>query len=73
MANAVLAAISLLAVDERVLDGAAAVGPPSLRTLDAIHIATALMLEDELDTLVTYDRRMQEAAEALGMVVVAPA
>ena len=57
-----------------VLDRAAELDVGSrLRTLDAIHLATALDLGRNLDVLVTYDRRMADAAEALGLPVVAPA
>ena len=44
-----------------------------LRTLDAIHLATALSLDDHLDVFVTYDRRLAEAADRLGLEVVSPA
>ena len=47
--------------------------PAVLRSLDAIHIATALALGEQLDELVTYDRRMQEAALAVGLRIAAPA
>lgn len=43
-----------------------------LRSLDAIHVASALAIED-LDALVTYDNRMAEAAEASGIAVAHPA
>jgi predicted nucleic acid-binding protein len=43
-----------------------------LRSLDALHLATALEVGDELDGLVTYDARMSVAAEALGLAVLAP-
>lgn len=52
---------------------AATVGPSSLRTLDAIHLATALGLGAELDAFVTYDNRLAEAARSLGLPVVSPA
>jgi len=52
---------------------AATVGGPALRTLDAIHIATALALLPDLDAFVTYDDRMAEAARNLGLPVVRPA
>ena len=47
-------------------------GSVSLRTLDAIHIAAALKLGDDLEGLVTYDNRQAEAALSLGIEVVAP-
>jgi len=44
-----------------------------LRSLDAIHLAAALELGDELEAVVTYDSRMSSAAEAQGLDVAAPA
>jgi len=46
--------------------------PPDLRSLDAIHVAAALSLGDDLGDLVTYDARMVNAAEAQGVNVVSP-
>ncbi|MFJ2709125.1 PIN domain-containing protein [Streptomyces sp. NPDC087428] len=43
-----------------------------LRTLDAIHVASALLLRDDLTALVTYDRRMLETARAEGLSAHAP-
>ena len=52
---------------------AAQLKPVGLRTLDAIHLASALALGSELDAFVTYDDRMAEAARAIGLPVVRPA
>lgn len=46
--------------------------PPQLRTLDALHLAAALELGDDLDGLVTYDARMVEGARTAGMAVITP-
>ncbi len=46
--------------------------PPQLRTLDALHLAAALELGNDLDGLVTYDARMIDGARAAGMAVVTP-
>ena len=43
-----------------------------LRTLDAIHIATALALGDDLEAIVSYDERMVESARLLGLVTASP-
>lgn len=43
-----------------------------LRTLDAIHVASALSLRDDVTAVVTYDRRMLETARAEGLPVYAP-
>lgn len=44
-----------------------------LRSLDAIHVAAAQMLGDDLAELITYDRWVAEAARGLGLPVVASA
>lgn len=64
---------NLLVIDTRVLDTAARLPPPSLRSLDAIHLASALELRDELTAFVAYDDRLLAAASALGMPVASPA
>jgi predicted nucleic acid-binding protein len=51
---------------------AATIGNPLLRTLDALHLATAVTIRSELDVIVTYDKRLGDAASALGLVVAAP-
>jgi predicted nucleic acid-binding protein len=45
--------------------------PPGLRSLDAIHVASARLVAHDLAALVTYDRRMLAAAEDLGLPVAA--
>ena len=51
---------------------AAEIGPPTLRTLDAIHLASAAALAADLEAFVTYDRRLADVARALGMPVASP-
>jgi predicted nucleic acid-binding protein len=68
----VLARVDLIRVSDRVLDVAARLPPPELRSLDAIHLATAQQLGGSLARVVTYDARMTVAADALGLTVVAP-
>ncbi|UTT61642.1 type II toxin-antitoxin system VapC family toxin [Microcella humidisoli] len=68
-----LAQGNLLVIDTQVLDTAARLSPPSLRSLDAIHLASALELRDELTAFVAYDERLLAAASALGMPVASPA
>ncbi|MBW8059922.1 MAG: type II toxin-antitoxin system VapC family toxin [Solirubrobacterales bacterium] len=72
-ARQLLERISLLHLDEALLDQAAALDGAVLRSLDAIHLAAARVLGDDLGELVTYDRRMAEAAERIGIPVSAPA
>jgi len=62
-----------VAVDQDLLDQAATLAPGvRLRTLDAVHLASAQLLAADLQAVVTYDQRMEEAATALGMPVAAP-
>ena len=72
-AREVLAAVALVDADRRILSAAAALEPPTLRTLDAIHLATALALGEELAALVTYDRLLTEAAGQAHVQVLTPA
>lgn len=69
----VLARIALIEIDRRILTAAAALDPPMLRTLDALHLATALTLREDLAAFVTYDRRLRSAAEEAQLEVVTPA
>ena len=71
-ARVLLDALRLFALDEELLDSAAEVGSPGLRSLDAIHLASALAMGRTLGALVTYDRRMAAAARQLGLPVIAP-
>ena len=69
----VLARCDLVRVNDRVLALAGTLLPPDLRSLDAIHLATAERLRDEVTELVIYDDRMAAAARELGFRVSAPA
>lgn len=71
-AQDVLAAVHLLALDSAVLREAARLEPSELRSLDAIHLASALSLEEDLGALSVYDRNLRSAAEALRVPIVAP-
>jgi uncharacterized protein len=71
--DVILRSIEILEFDEVVARTAATVGPAILKTLDSIHLATALGLMAEIDAFVTYDDRLAEAARAVGLPVVRPA
>jgi predicted nucleic acid-binding protein len=71
-AREALRRIDLIAIDDRILDAAGTLDPRVLRTLDAIHLATALAVGDDLETLVTYDERMADGARLLGLAATAP-
>lgn len=67
-----LARFELVELDRELIEAAANVGPAPLRTLDAIHLASALRVGDSLAALVTYDTRLADAARAVGIPVAAP-
>lgn len=70
--RAVLQRIDLVRVSDRILNAAGVLRPSELRSLDAIHLATAEELGEELGALVTYDSRMVTAAKQLGYRIVQP-
>jgi hypothetical protein len=63
----------VIELDAAIAESASAMAPPTLRSLDAIHLASALSIRDELEVLITYDRRLADAARAAGLAVEAPA
>ena len=71
-AQGVVRALSLIAVSDEILDRAALLEPAALRSLDAVHLASALFLDGALGALVTYDARLGEAARAAGLDVRSP-
>ncbi len=72
-ARRLLAGMDLVPITQDLLETAADLRPPSLRSLDALHLATALSLGSALDSLVVYDERLAQAATDAGLPVVAPA
>jgi predicted nucleic acid-binding protein len=65
--------VSLVAPGSSTFLAAGRLRPSSLRSLDALHLATALELGDDLQGVVTYDARMIEGAEAASIAVITPA
>jgi predicted nucleic acid-binding protein len=68
----VLSRLDVARVNDRILRNAGAMIPAELRSLDAIHLATAVALGADLARVCTYDERMADAAAGLGITVVAP-
>jgi len=71
-AEGVLELVNLIELDRMILDSARAIEPADLRSLDAIHLATALTLGADLGAFASYDPRLNEAAERAGLEVLAP-
>lgn len=67
-----LRSVALVDIGRELLEQAGSLTPADLRSLDAIHIATALSLGDDLGEVVTYDARMKSAAAAHGLAIVSP-
>ncbi len=68
----VLRRIQLLRVNDRVLRDAGRMEPAELRSLDAIHLASAAELGPSVKQIVTYDERMADAAKTTGWSVISP-
>jgi len=67
-----LAGFNLVRVDDELLKRAGQIGPRNLRALDAIHLVSALALQEPDLEFVTYDDRLVAAARAHGLRVVQP-
>lgn len=68
-----LSRVDQVNLDRALLDDAAMLAPGTvLRSLDAIHLASARAIGPDLRAVVTYDVRMATAAQALGLSVDAP-
>jgi predicted nucleic acid-binding protein len=71
-ARAFLEGVALLPLDDAVLDEAASLDPAKLRSLDALHLATALSVGDEIGVFLAYDDRLVSAAVERGLLVSQP-
>ncbi len=71
-AIALLQRIMTVPLANDIVVSAATIGTPMLRTLDALHLATAATIGSELDNFITYDKRLAEAAGELGLSVAVP-
>jgi uncharacterized protein len=68
----VLRRLDLVRINDRVLDAAGILEPAQVPSLDAIHLATAQLLGEDLGQLITYDDRMADAARSIGLKTTAP-
>lgn len=72
IASDVLERLVLVDVDRRILERAASLSPAELRSLDAIHLATAIEVRESIEDVVTYDARLTAAARVHGFRTAAP-
>ena len=71
-AHAVIGDVDLIPLDRGVQDIACEIADPPLRTLDALHLASAVLLGDDLTVLAAYDRRLLAAAQVAGLPTITP-
>ena len=71
-AGELLADIELIPLSGRVIDEAGDIAEPFLRSLDALHLASALSIANDLTAFIAYDRRLATAAEAAGLPTIQP-
>lgn len=68
-----LSQFTLLAISEAIIESASRLPDPMLPSLDAIHLATALLVREDIDALVSYDDRLLASAAAHGISTASPA
>ena len=73
IARRLLARVDRIALGNQLVERAGTLMPRDLRTLDALHVASALELGDELEAVVAYDRRLLDAAAAHRLPTASPA
>jgi len=71
-ARAALATITLLPIDQLIIEATGKLEPAELRSLDALHLATIISLSEDVKRTYCYDTRLTHAAEALGIEVSEP-
>jgi predicted nucleic acid-binding protein len=71
--DVILGRIEQIGISDAVIESAGRLPDPRLRSLDAIHLATALLIQDDVEALLTYDARLRQAAKAHGLATAAPA
>lgn len=71
-ARALLSQLDLIPLTAAVVDDAAELDAPDLRSVDALHLASALSIRSDLSAFVAYDRRLVEAASAAGLEPLQP-
>ena len=71
-ARTVLTGLLMVQASPAIFEEAARLDPAELRSLDAVHLATALALGDDLEGILTYDDRLADAASRNGIPVLAP-
>ncbi len=67
--DVLLRSVEAVGIDDAVIEAASRLPDPMLRSLDALHLATALLIREDVEALLTYDDRLADAARAHGLAV----
>ncbi len=70
--DAALAVVTLLDISDTVIESASRLPDPMLRSLDAIHLATAMLIREDVNVLLSYDDRLTAAAASHGLKTASP-
>ena len=71
-ANLLLGDLPFVPLISWVVETAENIGPPTLRSLDALHLASAFELGDALTGFIAYDKRLRDAAALTNLPVITP-
>lgn len=71
-AQYLLDGLDILPITAAVITLAETIGPPTLRSLDAVHLAAASQIASELTAVVAYDTRLLEGCHAIGLLTQSP-
>jgi uncharacterized protein len=71
--DALVGEVETVGISQAVVESASRLPDPMLRSLDAIHLATALLIREDIEVLLTYDDRLAVAARSHGIEVATPA
>jgi uncharacterized protein len=71
-ARALVSQLDLIPWSSSLIEEAADAGDPTLRSLDAIHLVSALSIREALTAFVAYDPRLIGAAQAVGLTAESP-
>jgi predicted nucleic acid-binding protein len=71
--DVLLAGVELITISAGIVESASRLPDPLLRSLDAIHLATALLIRSDVHVVLSYDDRLLAAAAAYGLPTAAPA
>lgn len=67
-----LEGLDKIPISSTIIEHSAMARPVELRSLDSIHLASALLVKESLNAFVAYDRRLLDAASSVGILAISP-